>query len=166
MAELIHKLGIDWRLLVAQIINFLILFFVLKKFLYRPILEVLEKRRERVEKSLSNAERLESEITKVGEMREEIIRKANQKANEILGEARELAESKRASILKDAENEASRMIEETKHKLEKEKGKILDEAREDLAELVLLATEKVIQERLTEDKDKELIKETIRSLRR
>ncbi len=161
MGELLHKLGIDWKLLLAQIVNFLILFFVLKKFLYKPILGFLDKRRALIEKSLKDAERLEGEMARVKEMRGEIIKKANQRAEEIFKEARDLADAKKAEILRAASSEAERLIAETKKTLGKEKERLIDEAREDLAELVLLAVEKVVRERLDNEKDKALIRETI-----
>ena len=56
MQELITKLGIDWKFLIAQIVNFLVLLFVLYKFAYGPILAMLEKRQKKIEKGLKDAE--------------------------------------------------------------------------------------------------------------
>lgn len=161
MNELVHNLGIDWRLLIAQVINFVILFFLLKKFLFKPVLGLLEKRREKIEKSMRDAERIEKELAAIREKREEIIKTANQKAEEILHEAKEIAESQKTKILADTKKETEKMLDEARASIEKEKDKLVDEAREDLAELVLLATEKVVREKLDEEKDGELVREVL-----
>lgn len=161
MNELVHNLGIDWRLLIAQVINFVILFFLLKKFLFKPVLGLLEKRREKIEKSMRDAERIEKELAAIREKREEIIKTANQKAEEILHEVKEIAESQKTKILSDTKKETEKMLDEARASIEKEKDKLVDEAREDLAELVLLATEKVVREKLDEEKDRELVREVL-----
>lgn len=161
MNELIHNLGIDWKLLIAQIVNFAILFFLLKKFLFRPILGLLEKRREKIEKSLKDVERIEKELATIREKREEILKTANQKAEEILREAKEIVESQKINILADTKKQTEKMLEEARASIEKEKDRLVDEAREDLAELVLLATEKVLREKLDEEKDGELVREVL-----
>ena len=63
--ELLHKLGIDWRLLIAQLINFSVLLFVLYKFLYHPILNILEKRRKQIEENDIRTKSLEEKLTQV-----------------------------------------------------------------------------------------------------
>jgi len=161
MNELIANLGIDWKLLLAQIINFAILFFLLKKFLYKPILGMLDKRRLRIEKSLKDADRIEKELVQIREKREDILRNANQKADAILKEAREIAESRRVEILEEVRKEAKAVLEETKKSIKKEKKKLVDDAKKDLAGIVILATEKMIKEKLDEDKDKKLAEEVL-----
>ncbi len=159
--ELIRQLGIDWKLLIAQIINFAILFFLLKKFLLKPILGLLEARRQKIEKSLKDAERIEKELTEIKEKREDILKNANQKAEEILGEAKEIAESRKTEIINATKKESEKILEEAKISIEREKQKLVDEARGDIAELVILATEKIVKEKLDEEKDRELVKEVL-----
>ena len=166
MSELLHQLGVDWKLLIAQIINFLVLFFVLKKFLYGPILEVLQKRRAKIEQGLKNAERLEGEMGRVKEAREEILKKASQKADTIIREARDLAESKKADILAQAQEEAERLAKSARESLEREKERVLDEARSDLADLVLLATEKVARIKLDKENDRVFVEEALSAMRK
>jgi len=161
MGELISKLGIDGKLLIAQIINFGILLFVLKKFLYKPILDILEQRRVKIEKGLKNAERLEGEMGRVKEAREEVLRKANKSAAKILEEARELADSKKSEIIALAQSESERLRVQTQVDLEREKEKVMAEAREELSELVFMATEKVARTKMDPQKDKELVKEAL-----
>ncbi len=161
MNELIQNLGIDWKLLIAQIINFAILFFLLKKFLLKPILGLLEARRQKIEKSLKDAERIEKELTEIKEKREGILNNANKKAEEIFSEAKEIAQSRKTETLNETRKEAEKILEEAKVSIEREKQKLVDEARGDIAELVVMATEKIIKEKLDEEKDRELVKEVL-----
>ena len=148
-----------------QIVNFLILLFVLKKFLYKPILGMLEKRREMIEKSMKDAERIEGEMARIKEARDEILRRANGEAEKLIQEGRDLAESKKASVLKIAEKEANILLFDARKALEKEKQKIIEEAKEEITDLVLLATREVLKEKIDGVKDRELAKSVLSRLR-
>ena len=73
MSELFSKLGIDWRLLVAQLANFLILLFVLRRFAYKPLLKLLEERKQRIADGLANAQKAKSNLEEAEKERQEII---------------------------------------------------------------------------------------------
>lgn len=165
MLELIHKLGIDWELLIAQIINFAVLFFVLRKFLYKPILGMLEKRRIKIENSLKNAERIEKEFTEIKKQREKILASAMKKSDEILKEARGLGEQRKMEILEQAKKEIEKMINDAKILIEKEKAKLFEEARLDIADIVILATEKIIKEKINEESDKKFVEEVLEKIK-
>lgn len=161
MLELIHKLGIDWKLLIAQIINFAALFLILRKFLYKPILGMLEKRRIKIENSLKNAERLEKEIAEIKEQREKILANAMKKSDEILKEARGLGEQRKTEILEQAKKEIEKMINDAKILIEKEKAKLFEEARAEIANLVVLVAEKIIREKINEESDRKFVEEIL-----
>ena len=84
MSELLNKLGIDYKLLIAQIINFLVLLFVLWKFAYGPILAILEKRQKKIEKGLADAEAAEKRLEESEKKQKEVLRKARTEAKEIV----------------------------------------------------------------------------------
>ena len=75
LAEVCQGLGIDWNKLIAQMISFGILLYVLWRFAYKPVLDILEKRRDKVEESLKNAEKIKHEVERIEEQR--ITRKRN-----------------------------------------------------------------------------------------
>ena len=79
--ELITKLGIDWKLLIAQVINFFILLFVLHRFAYRPILKMLKKRTDTIDKSLSDVKQIEKNLAESNQKKDELLRTARQQAH-------------------------------------------------------------------------------------
>ena len=164
MDELIRKLGIDWKLLVAQIVNFVILLFLLKKFLYKPLINLMNKRREKIIEGLEKAKKGEEEFVKIAELREKELAKIQKEAEGLIQKAKEIGDKKQQEILKEAENKTKKIIEEAKGRIEIEKEKMLKEVRKDIANLVINATEKILKEKIDEKKDKELINQAIGKL--
>src|ERR1700722_18214085 len=91
MGETLTKLGIYWPKLIAQTINFGIVLFVLWKFAYRPVLAMLQQRRDKIAESMANAEKIKTELAQTEVAREEILSKANTQANKLIEEARAAA---------------------------------------------------------------------------
>lgn len=161
MAELIHKLGIEWKLLAAQVVNFLVLLFLLKKFLYGPIIELLAKRRKGIEESTANAERIAKELTDIEIARMAELDKAKKDADAILREARKIAKEKSAELVKETEMKIEQLIREAKRQIGEERAKMLQESGADIKELVFMVTEKVLQERLPKDVDAKFVQAAI-----
>ena len=166
MEELIHKLGIDWKLLVAQIVNFVVLLLILKKFLYKPLINLMNKRREKIIDGLEKAKRGEEEFKKIGELKERELAKIQKEAEEIIKKAKEIGDKKQQEILKEAEEKTIKIIEEAKGRIEIEKEKMLKEVREDIANLVITATEKILEEKIDEKKEKDFINKVFEKLRK
>jgi F-type H+-transporting ATPase subunit b len=155
--EILAKLGIDWRLFTAQIINFAILLWVLRRFAYRPMLAFLEDRANRIEKGLQDADEARKKLTEAGEKEKEILSQAKEEARDLLLQAENRAKKHHEETLQKALQDAAKVVERTRLQMEAEKAQLLTDAKRELAELVLLTTEKVLQEKLTENKDKEFI---------
>jgi F-type H+-transporting ATPase subunit b len=102
--ELIHEFGIDPILLGAQIINFLIILFVLKKFLYKPILQTLQSRQQRIKEGLKQAEEAQVLLEKTAQKEQEVLKKAQSEARLLLEETKK----QRDEILKEAELSAKK----------------------------------------------------------
>jgi len=162
MSELISKLGIDWKLLIAQIINFLVLLFVLYKFAYGPILAMLEKRQKKIEKGLKDADAAHKKLAESAELQKEILHKARLEAKEVVEKARSQAEKAKVEIAVEAKAQGQKLIMDAKEQIEQEKQKTLQEIKAEIGSLVLAATGKIIDEKLDEKKDKELIEKAIK----
>ncbi|PYJ55531.1 MAG: ATP synthase F0 subunit B, partial [Verrucomicrobia bacterium] len=81
-------LGVDWPHFIAQIISFLVVAGLLYKFAYKPILKVLEERRQRIADSLANAEKIKAELARTEAARQEVLNQTNLQANKLIEEAR------------------------------------------------------------------------------
>ena len=165
MEELIDKLGIDWKLLIAQIINFLVLLFVLYKFAYKPILKMLHDRQHKIKKSLSDAKKIEEKMKQADKMKEERILEAKKEAQVILEKTDKEAEQAKHEKLIETKNEMEKLATRTKEELASEKKKMVEKAKAEIGDLVISTSEKVIKQKLDDKTDKKLIEETIKQVK-
>ena len=161
MSLLLSKLGIDWKLLIAQIVNFLVLLFVLWKFAYGPILAMLEKRQKKIEKGLADADEAHKKLVESEERQKEILKNARVEAKDIVEKAREQAEKAKSEIAAESKVQAEKIIISAKSEIEQEKQKTIAEIKSEIGGLVAAATEKIVGEKMDGKKDKEMIEKVI-----
>lgn len=161
MGELLTSLGIDWKLFIAQLINFSILLFVLYKFAYKPVLKILEDRTKKIEKGLADAEESGKKLKEIEEKEKAVLVKAKKQANDIIKKAQEQADVNKAELIKMAQVESDKIIEKAKKVASEEKDKMMSEVKSEIASLVAIAVEKVIDEKMNDDKDAQIVKEVI-----
>lgn len=142
--ELFEKLGIDPVILIAQIINFLVLVFLLTKFLYKPILKVLDERQKKIKKGLEEAERIKIKTQEIDKLSEEKIKKSLVEAQKIVQQAKEQAEKSKQGILE----KTSQEIEEMKTKMAKEidasQEAMIDKVRKEAAGMLTSALSRLL----------------------
>lgn len=152
--------------LIWMLIAFTSIFFILKKFAWKPILGALKQREESIEQALKSADNARKEMGKLQEDNEIIIAEGKQESNKIIKEARELKDS----IISDAKNlaasEAEKIIEKARNHIKSEKESAIKDIRDYVAQLSVLISEKVLQEKLSDDKEqKELIDKLLREVK-
>jgi F-type H+-transporting ATPase subunit b len=162
--ELITKLGIDWRLLLAQLLNFSILMLVLNYFLYKPILGILREREIKVKKSLEDSQKIEEELLATAKEKDKTIREANQQAQVILSEAKNRAELEKQDIVKKAQSEAEQIIIQSQEQTVRMAKQTRQAIKEELADLVIDATSQVIAKKLDKKSDAKLIDDALKSI--
>lgn len=145
MHEIISAFGIDWRLIVIQIFNFALLLGVLWYFLYRPVLNLLAARQEKIAKGVADAEAAATKLSNAEEERQGIVGKAHGEAEEIVDRAREHAEAKGAALLGETQEKSARVLAEAEAKAKESKARALKESEEEVAKLAVLAAEKVLR---------------------
>ena len=159
--ELLNALGFDWKIFLAQLFNFAVLVFVLYRFGYKPIIEFLDERKKNIEKGLKNTEESNKKLEEVSKIEKEILEKARDEAKEIINLAKDTAQKSRLQIIKKAEDESGAILEKVKLEIKEEKAKVMREVKTQAVELVILATEKMIKEKIDSEKDKMIIKKSI-----
>lgn len=160
--ELLLNLGIQGKLLIAQIINFIILLWVLKKFVYIPLLKVMEERRRKIKKGIADAEKSSQKLEEMRAEEERIIKKAQQEAQAIIAKAEKQAQKNSEEIIQQTKLKAKEVIEEAKKEIKNEKNKALEEAKDQIAELAFLMAEKVIDKKMNQNNDHDIIKKEIK----
>lgn len=166
MVELFGTLGIDWKLILAQIINFGILAFILTKFLYTPMIRLLDERRAKIAEGLVQAEEAANARRAVEEWKAVEERKLRDTGEQIIREARVHAQIAQSEIMAQALAEAQRVREQTKRDLERERARVFQETQKELAGLALFAAEKVLERSVTDEDAKKAAEEAIRLISR
>ena len=164
MSELLTNLGIDWRLLIAQIVNFAILAFILKKFLWKPLLTAIAERQAKAVSIEEMAKETTKAEAQARETREEAERTARQRASQIIQEAEVLAKIISIDIKELAEKEAKDIVGRAEKEAKIARERIFSETRADLADLALRAAEKVLGRAVREEDDIRLAKSALGEL--
>ena len=151
MNDLIHALGIDWYALLAQAINFFILMFVLGRFVYKPVLKVLDDRKKLVADSMEKVKEIERHKELVDKERVEILHKADVQAGELLNRAKTEAEAIRVEIEKTARAHADQMIAKGLQQIETERAQVAHQVQDKLARAIVLSAEKILRREFSKE---------------
>ena len=111
MGAILESLGFEFPKFLWQVVNFLILLFLLKKFAYKPILDMLDERKKSIEDAINNAETAKNEAEKMRKEYETRLAEAKQEAQEIMGKATKLGEEMKREIVENAQSEATKAIQ-------------------------------------------------------
>lgn len=152
MQEFISTFHIDWRLMLAQIVNFGLVFLVFYFLAAKPLRKLVENRTQKIEMGLKDAKENKVLLEKTKSEYEETIIKARREAEKIFKDGKKEAEMKRAEMLEEAKKEVESMIASGKKSLEAKKAKTVEEAKREIAGLAILAAEKILSSK--EDLDK------------
>jgi len=159
-----EALGIDLKLMIAQLVNFGILLFLLNKFLYKPITNMLDERKNKVETGIKDAESAKNNLENAEDQAEKIKTEAKTEANEILKNAHAQAILETSATIKKANDQVDRLIENAKSEAENMKKKALIEAKGEITGLIGLALDKVISDELSKDQKEKLTKSALADL--
>lgn len=157
MDSLIETFHIDFKLLIAQAINFAIVVSILYFFALKPLTKVMTERSNKIEKSLAEAKEIEKKLQKTDADYDAKITEAKKDAALIMEKTNEQVELKRAEMLKKAKEEIGAVINDEKAKMQQEKAQVLKEIKGEVVELVVTSLEKVLEEKIDLKKDKEII---------
>ncbi|MFL5800189.1 MAG: F0F1 ATP synthase subunit B [Roseiflexaceae bacterium] len=160
-----EKLGINWGLLIAQIFNVAILLWLLSRYLYQPVLNMLNERTRRVQESLQNAERIKEQLARAKQDYDAELARARQEAAGILAQAQERAKVQEQEIIAQARQEAERIRAEAREQAAQEREQLLRDLKNQMAELVTMTATRVLGEELKANHDR-LIEESLASLGR
>ena len=150
-------LEIDIGTVIFSIVTFALLALLLRLFLYKPVLAMLDKRRQAVNEALDQAERTRVEAEKADERLQEKLNATRIEADRIISEARARAEENTAALLQQAKEDAERISAQAVADIALERERALAELREQTADLALLAAEKALTSTLTEEQQQKLL---------
>ncbi|MBI2459195.1 MAG: F0F1 ATP synthase subunit B [Parcubacteria group bacterium] len=159
---MIETFHIDWRLLIAQIFNFAIVFAVLYWLAFKPLARVMAERTAKIEKGLDDAKKVEEKLSQTQAEFDKALALAKKQANAILEKAARDADARKQEMIARAKEEIGQIINQEKQKMQADKAATLKEIKTELADLIIMAVEKVLGEKIDEKKDREMIKKMIK----
>jgi F-type H+-transporting ATPase subunit b len=151
------NLGINLASLIAQIINFGILFLLLRFLAYKPLMRMLDERSRRIKESLEQAERVKQQAALAGEETAKRIDEASLEGRKIVEQAMKAGDAVRHKAQSDANLDAEKLIARARVEISQERDEAVEELRKEFADLTVLAAEKVIKRTLDKEAHRELI---------
>ena len=161
MELLLKKLGIELHILIAQIINFVILLFILRRFFYKPLMNLLDKRRAIIDKGLADAKEAEENLRKIETVKTEKIIEGEREANKIIEKSKKTAEEKSALILKETQEKSENLLKEAKEIAEEEKRETLAGLKQEIGDLIIAASSQILKKNLNVKDNEKIISEQL-----
>jgi F-type H+-transporting ATPase subunit b len=154
-------IGIDWQVLLAQFVNFAILFGLLSVLLYKPMRRMLDERSNRIKESMEQAEQIKEQMTKSEEQVKLQLDTARREGQDILAQAAQMGERLKEEAKGEARQEAEVIVARARTEIERERDQALDEVKREFVDLAITAAEKVVNESLDREKHRRLIEEVL-----
>ncbi|MGD0252768.1 MAG: F0F1 ATP synthase subunit B [Verrucomicrobiota bacterium] len=158
------ELGIQWKILLAQTISFSVVFFVLWRFAYRPVFNMLEARRQKIAEGLANAEKIKAELAHTEAERKRVLAQAGDVANQMIEEGRNAAARVREMETQKAIAAAEQIMAKAREAAAQDHARMLAELKREVGRLVVQTTATVTGKVLTPDDQRRLAEETAKQL--
>lgn len=166
MQELLSNLGIDGKLLLAQTVNFLLLLWLLNRFVFKKLFVFLEKRRMEIEKGIALKAKAEQELDRVGVLEKQTLLQARAKANAIIAQTNAMAQELEKEALQKTKSQTERILKEAKSRAERETEELMQNTQHSISEIAFMATERILSKALTKKEREKLQKETFVQFRK
>lgn len=156
--------GVNTGDIVVQLVSFIILLILLRKFAFGPLMGIMKKREEHIANEIEAAEKARQEAQKVAAEQAEALKAARQDAAELIENAKKLGEQQQKDIIEAAKVEATRLKDAAVKEIQQEKDQAITALREQVASLSVLIASKVIEKELNEQDQQKLIDEYIKEV--
>jgi F-type H+-transporting ATPase subunit b len=159
MDQILSSMGISLVTLFWHAANFLFLLFILQRFLYRPVVRMLDERSTRIRDSLAQAESVREETARLEAESRGILDEARREGQQLLAQANRNAERIMTEARRQAQTEGDRLIERARSEIEREREQVFQELREQVADLAVSAASRVVRRSLDGSAQRELVRE-------
>jgi len=159
MDQILTSMGINLAAVIWHAVNFLILLFVLQRFLYRPVIRMLDERSNRIRESLAQAETIREETARLEAESRGILDEARREGQQLLAQANRSAEQIMTEARRQAQAEGDRLVERARSEIERERDRVFQELREQVADLAVSAASRVVRRSLDDSTHRELVRE-------
>ena len=161
MGEAVEALGLNLPQLIAQIVNFFILLFILRLVLYKPVLRMLDERRQRIAEGLNAAEIARAEAAQSQANMQAQLEEARKESQGVIANAQEIANRIQAEAREQAARDRDAALERARTEIQLERDRAIAELRGEFADITVLAAERVIGQSLDKQAHQRIIDETL-----
>ncbi|MEK7509737.1 MAG: F0F1 ATP synthase subunit B [Patescibacteria group bacterium] len=147
MSELFAAFGLNWKLLLIQALNFGILLYVLWRFLYDPVLKMIDERRKRIAEGVQKAEAADRRLAEADSEGKGIVASASKEAEALVSSARNRADEQASDILKRSQEHADQVLADAQARAEEARRQALAAGEKEIARAAMLAAEKILKEK-------------------
>ncbi len=154
-----ETLGLNWAGFIWHLVNFIILFLILQRFLFPPVLRMLDERQARIRESMERAEALQAESARASDAVKAQLDEARREAQNILNSAQQIAERLRAERQQQAQAEYEAILKRAQEDAAREREQAFAELRAQVADLAVLAAERIIHRQLDPATQRQLVNE-------
>ncbi|MDR2377641.1 MAG: F0F1 ATP synthase subunit B [Puniceicoccales bacterium] len=148
LVDVVRRFGIRWDLLLLQSVNFIAMALALYAFAFRPIMRIMDARREKIAEGLARTEEAAGKLREAERMSQQMIRNAEGKAQQIMAEAKRQAQNYAAEQQKLAQTRAEALLQEARTVIAQERERVLAEIRHGMSEMVADLAEQVLENQL------------------
>jgi len=157
--------GVDVPKLIFQVVNFLLLLYLLNRFLFKPVLKLLDERESRIRKGLEDAEAAARDRELAKAEREAALDEARKEAQAMVARANKIAEDSRAEILADAKEQADKVAARAREEITAEKEKAMAELRSTVADLALQAAGRLVRSEMDTPTQRRLVEDFLKEVK-
>lgn len=165
MEEVLHNFGVQWQLVLAQVINFLIIFYLLKRFLYKPVFNLLKKREDAIKQGLSKADESKKALEEALVKEKKIIKEAQDTAKKIIQDAKEQAETLAKDIDEKAKKRADQLLDDARVQIDRETRLAEKELEKHVGELSVKILKQSLDKVFTEKEQSEIVAKATKALK-
>lgn len=149
--DILAKLGIHWSQLAAQAVNFTIIVTVLTYFVYKPLLKLIDERRERIRQAMEDADRIQNQKAEIDQFRLQEMKKIDSEAGALLERTKKQSVELKDQMLQAAMRESESILKRGREQLEEERIRAFDELQRKVTTLAVVLASKVIEREFTKD---------------
>lgn len=162
LTNIFKTFGVEWPLFIAQLILLVIVFFILKKYAFGPIIETLEARRKKIAQAMADAEQVKADVAAAQAKKQAILDEANAQAQKMIAEAKTSADAVKTRLEAEANAEAERIVARAREASALEADRMKSEFQREAGRLIVLAAQKVTGKILTPEDQRRLNDEAAR----
>ena len=165
VTRIMDTFGVQGDLLVAQIINFCLVSYVLYRFAIKPVLKTVEERQKKISEGLQYAEEMKAQLASAEKERLNLLKKAQEDAQTLFAKTKQESELYLQEQKKSAEKKVEQMLGQAKDAIEVERRNMISEARTEVATLVVATTERLLKDILTDEMRAKLNSQAVTALK-